>query len=162
MRFIILLIFQGVILKAMSLQLGHFHIFIYPLFIILLPLNFSTAGGLLLAFFMGLMVDLFYATPGLHSATLLFTAFIRPLFIRMMEIKEVPSNRRGIFPAGLEFPVFLRFSFWLTVIHISTFYFLEALGWDNFGNTVLKILGGTLVSLTMMIMYVLILRPKNG
>lgn len=161
MRFIILLLFQGVILKAMSLQLGHFHIFIYPLFIILLPLSFSMSGGLLLAFFMGIMVDLFYATPGLHSATLLFTAFIRPLFIRMMEIKVVPSNRRGIFPGGLDFPVFLRYSFWLTLIHITIFYFLEAMGWDNFGNTVLKILGGTFVSLIMMTMYVLILRPKN-
>jgi hypothetical protein len=161
MRFIILLILQGVIFKAMSLQLGYFHIFIYPLFVILLPLNFSITGSLLLAFFMGIMVDLFYATPGLNSATLLVTAFIRPLFIQIMEIKEVPSNRRGIFPGGIEFPVFLRLSIWLTTIHLLIFYLLEAKGWNNLGDTMLKIVGSSFVSVIMMIMYVLIMRPKN-
>jgi hypothetical protein len=161
MRFFILLLFQGLILKAVSLQLGYFNVFIYPLFILLLPINFSITSSLLWAFAMGIGVDLFYGTPGLHAATILVTAYIRPFFIKAFELKEITTNRRGIFVVGLEFTQFLRLAIWLTLIHHVVFHFLEAFGFERWDQTLIKIFAGTTGSLILMTMYVLIMRPKN-
>ena len=52
--------------------------YFYVIFILLLP--FETPGWILLmsAFSLGLVVDLFMNTPGLHAASCVFMAFLRP------------------------------------------------------------------------------------
>ena len=69
-RFVVLVLLQGWVLKAIDLSIGEFdfmQIIIYHLFIMLLPLNMPRWSILLLAMFMGIGVDIFYDSPGVHA-----------------------------------------------------------------------------------------------
>ena len=79
-RFLIIFILQVLVLKRVNISWEEFHyifLFIYPLFILLLPIKISRSVQLLIAFIFGLGIDMFYDSPGLHTAALLFTSFIK-------------------------------------------------------------------------------------
>lgn len=81
LRFVVLLLLQVLILNEVML-FGFVIPYIYPLFIILLPLNLNQIQALFLAFVMGLSVDFFEDTGGVHAAASLVIAYIRPLVLR--------------------------------------------------------------------------------
>ncbi len=80
-RFVGLILLQVLILNNM-LFLDFLKPYVYPLFIILLPLNINKIQALFLAFFMGLSIDFFENTGGVHAAACLVIAYIRPLVLR--------------------------------------------------------------------------------
>jgi rod shape-determining protein MreD len=61
---------------------GFVNPYLYPLFIILLPLNLNRIQALFLAFAMGLSIDFFQDTGGVHAAACLVIAYVRPLVLR--------------------------------------------------------------------------------
>src|SRR5476649_2297771 len=91
LRFIVLVFFQVFLLKNISLYNLSTPYF-YIMFILLLP--FETPNILLfaLAFAMGLTIDAFYDTPGLHAASCVVLAFVRILFISITVQKEGFDN----------------------------------------------------------------------
>lgn len=82
-RFIVLVLIQVLILNNIEFS-GYINPFLYVLFILLLP--FETPAWLLLVsgFALGLTVDLFMNTPGLHAAATVLTAFVRPFVLRIL------------------------------------------------------------------------------
>lgn len=74
-RFIALVLIQVLIMNKVNFY-GFLNPYIYILFILLLP--FETPGWLLLvlSFSMGLTVDLFSGTLGLHAASSVFAGFM--------------------------------------------------------------------------------------
>ncbi|MFZ1704097.1 MAG: hypothetical protein WAT79_07100 [Saprospiraceae bacterium] len=90
-RFIGLLLAQILIFKQIQfIDEGwrYLHIFVYPLFIFLLPIKLQNTIVLILAFFMGLLVDWFYDSPGVHASALVFMAYIRPFVLGILEPYE--------------------------------------------------------------------------
>lgn len=86
-RFLILLFVQVLLIK--NIDLGRFiNPFIYVLFIVALP--FETPKPILLfaAFAMGLAVDMFYDTLGMHAAASVFMAFCRPRVFKFFAPRE--------------------------------------------------------------------------
>ena len=83
MRFIALVLIQVLIMNKVNFY-GFLNPYVYLLFILLLP--FETPGWLLLllSFAMGLTVDLFSGTLGLHAASSVFAAFARPMIIKFV------------------------------------------------------------------------------
>lgn len=60
---------------------------VFTLFILIVPLH-DKAWLMLLGFALGFSVDLLMGTGGLHAASLVLIAFIRPLAIRLISRKE--------------------------------------------------------------------------
>lgn len=88
LRFLLLLLFQVLVLKQIPFgPIGSLWAdpFIYPLVIILLPVNTPKELLLLLAFGFGLVVDAFYDSWGVHASALVFMTFVRPAVLRRME-----------------------------------------------------------------------------
>ncbi len=136
--------------------LGYINPFVYPLAILALPFITSEVVLLLLAFIMGLCVDVFSDTGGMHAAALVMLAFCRPYIIRLI----TPSggyegdDRPSIFSMGLIW--FLMYSGILLFIHHFTFFFLRIFSFREMGSTLLRVLLSTFCSLliTAMINYV--------
>lgn len=86
-RFIVLVLLQVLIFSNIELN-GYINPYIYILFILLMP--FDTQGWLLLisGFFLGLAVDLFYLTPGMHASASVFTAFLRPYVLQYISPRD--------------------------------------------------------------------------
>jgi hypothetical protein len=79
-RFVFLIVIQFVLKGVDSID-----IYIYPLFILLLPVGMIDGVVLLVAFFYGLSIDMFYDTPGLFASASVAVAAARPLVLAIME-----------------------------------------------------------------------------
>ena len=64
LRFIGLFLVQVLILKNIDINTSYVNLYIYPLLLIMLPIRINKLALLFIAFFLGLLVDLFYMTPG--------------------------------------------------------------------------------------------------
>lgn len=58
--------------------------FIYVGFILLLPLEISLTALLFVSFGMGIAVDVFYDTAGVHAAATVFLGYIRPFLLQLI------------------------------------------------------------------------------
>lgn len=80
-RFIILVLLQALILSNINF-LGYINPYLYILFIILLPVNLSQTKVIFFAFLLGLSVDFFQDSGGVHATACLVIAYLRPLLLR--------------------------------------------------------------------------------
>ena len=85
--FVSLVLIQVLILN--QIQLGGFiNPYIYILFVILLPLSAPRYAVMLLGFVLGLTIDVFMNSLGIHAAATVFIAYLRPLVIRSISSHE--------------------------------------------------------------------------
>lgn len=162
-RFLIILLLQVLVLKQVDISWENFdYIFlmIYPIFILLLPLKVTRSIQIFLAFVLGISIDLFYDTPGLHTSALLFTAFIRKYILKFLEpvegysIDSTPTIRK------YGFNWFLIYSSLLMFVHLLFFFSVEAFSFVFFFDILLKTIFSFIFSQIIIVLYVLILNPK--
>lgn len=80
-RFIILVLLQALIFNRINFM-GHINPYIYILFIILYPANSNRTAFVFLAFLLGLCIDVFSDSGGIHAAACVIIAYIRPVFLK--------------------------------------------------------------------------------
>lgn len=80
-RFILLVLIQVLLLNNINFM-GYINPYIYILFIMLYPINNNRMLFLFLSFLLGLAVDLFLDSGGVHAAACVFIAYSRPLFLK--------------------------------------------------------------------------------
>ena len=80
-RFIVLVLVQALILNNINF-LGYINPYIYILFIILFPIKNNRVLVIFLSFLLGLCVDLFLDSGGVHAAACVTIAYIRPLVLK--------------------------------------------------------------------------------
>jgi len=133
-RFVLLVILQVLVLNNINLG-GYVNPFLYIFFVLMLP--FETPGWLLLfsSFFLGLSIDVFTHTPGLHASASVLIAFLRPIIIRAISTnKEFEAGMRpSLFDMGIRW--YLLYSIILITIHHIYLFFMEAFSFTNFFAT---------------------------
>lgn len=80
-RFVLLLAAQILIFNNLDF-LGYINPFPYLLFIILYPVNGNKTGLLVASFFLGLILDMFCNSGGVHAAASLLLAYYRPYIFK--------------------------------------------------------------------------------
>ncbi|AWM13436.1 rod shape-determining protein MreD [Flavobacterium sediminis] len=80
-RFIVLLIFQVLLFNNINL-FGFLNPYPYLLFILLYPVNGNRSILLITSFLLGLFLDMFCNSGGIHAASCLIIAYIRPSLFR--------------------------------------------------------------------------------
>lgn len=80
-RFIILVFVQVFLLNNINLG-GYINPYVYILFILLYPLNGNKSLLIILSFLLGLSVDIFEDSGGVHAAACTFIAYIRPVVLK--------------------------------------------------------------------------------
>ena len=121
--FISLVLIQVLILNQVQFS-GFVNPYMYILFVLLLPLNTPRYAVLILAFLLGITIDVFSNTIGIHAAATVLIAFIRPLIIRIISDRE---ENRSEYP-GLKqnkFRWFLYYTVLMVLIHHSVLFNLE-------------------------------------
>lgn len=130
-RFIVLVFVQVFLLKNIAL----YNIstpYPYILFILLLPFEIPNVLLFLLAFLLGLTIDAFYDTPGLHAAACVLLALVRVLFISVTVQKEGFDNEPEPTLSIMGFRWFLTYALILTFIHHTFLFLLEAFSFSEF------------------------------
>lgn len=90
-RFLVLVFMQVFLLKNIAFY-NLVTPYFYILFILLLPFEVPNVLLFALSFLLGLTVDAFYDTPGLHAAACVVLALVRILFINITVQKEGFDN----------------------------------------------------------------------
>jgi len=154
-RFVVLVLLQVLVVNHIRLG-GYVHPYIYLIFILLLPINIQNWQLLLLGFGLGLSVDLFTGTPGLHAGATTLMAFCRPRIIKLISGTLKFDNIYEPNLNQLDGMWFLRYVFCMVFIHHFMLFLMESFSFHLFGQVLLRILLSVPVSmfLIMMILYI--------
>ncbi|MDX1830353.1 MAG: rod shape-determining protein MreD [Lutibacter sp.] len=86
-RFILLVLFQVLVFNHINL-FGYINPFIYISWVFLFPVRKSKSLLLLTSFFLGILIDTFSDTGGIHTAAILTTAYFRLPILEMVMRKK--------------------------------------------------------------------------
>ena len=138
-RFIILVLIQVILLNHINF-LGYINPYLYILFIILYPLNGNNSLLIALSFLLGLSIDIFGDSGGIHAAACVFIAYIRPVILKfslgvsyeynIIKIKNIDIRQRIVYISIMVF------------LHHIVLFLLEIFNLDH----ILLILKSTLFS----------------
>jgi rod shape-determining protein MreD len=105
---------------------------------------------LILAFVLGLIIDAFSNTYGIHAFSTVLIAFLRPFAINLFtnieeDTNPIPSfNSFGVF-------AFSKYVITLVFIHHASFFLLEIFSFTAFGYTLLRIVLNTLITTAILL-----------
>lgn len=162
-RIIILILFQVLILKKVQIPWdkdNYGHIFIYPLIIIFLPALTSRPFTLLLAFLIGLIVDMFYNSPGVHTGSLVLMAYLKPYAFSLLEPRL--GIKIGQESAGYSFGftwLFIYTSILIFVFCLS-YFILEVFTAYYIITILVKTMVSFILSVILISFYIIIFNPK--
>jgi hypothetical protein len=157
-RFILLLAAQVIIFNNFNF-LGYINPYPYILFIILYPVNSNKTGLLVASFLLGLSVDMFCNSGGVHASACLVLAFVRPSIFKFSfglsyEYQTVKLND-VLTPQ--------RFSFILlaVIIHHFVLFLLEIFQIGFILEIGLKTILSTLFTLILCIVIIYLIKPNR-
>lgn len=130
---------------------GYVNPYIYVLFILLLPLSTPRYLLLLLGFAIGLVVDIFMDSPGVHAAATVFIAWMRQPVIRLISNREEDRND---YP-GLKqnkFGWFLSYVSILVFLHHLVLFYIEVFSFSNFAGTFFRALLSSVFSIFVLVL----------
>jgi len=159
-RFLIIFLFQVLILKRVDINPGnssYFHLMVYPLFILILPIRTPKGLVVTLGFFMGLMVDMFYDSPGVHASALCFTAFIRSFVLKVLESAD--GYTTSTIPSMKDFGMseFIIYASILLGLHLLFYFSVEAFSFVYIGEILLRTIASFIVSIILLILIQIII-----
>jgi hypothetical protein len=161
LRFLVLVAAQVLLVDHINLG-GYINPPVYILFILLLP--FQIPGWLLLvsAFFLGLSIDLFSNSTGLHAASTVFVAFMRPAIIKWVGAPAEYEEHLQPGIADMGFRWFAFYSFFIILTHQFVLSLLESFFLAEIGLIFLRMILSTIVTLIfILIINYLFMREKK-
>jgi hypothetical protein len=162
-RFILLILVQVLIFKQVTFSLGgmaYIHFLIYPLAILMLPIKTPRVVLLLTAFVMGMILDMFYDSVGIHAAALVFTAYIRNIVIALLEpydgynMSDVPTIQ------NLGIGWFVSYISITLLIHVFIYFSIEAFSFVFIFEIFLNTIFSFIVSFIVILVSQFIIRTK--
>ena len=121
-RFFVLVLIQVLICNNINF-LGYINPYIYILFIILYPTKNNRTLFIFVSFLIGLSIDLFLDSGGIHAAASVFIAYTRPLLLRSSF--GIQYENHAIKFDSVEFGAKLSYITLLTLIHHIILFSLE-------------------------------------
>lgn len=142
-RFIFLILLQVWVLNNIQFS-GFINPYLYILFILLLP--FQTPGWLVLvlSFTMGISVDMFTDTLGMHASASVFMGFLRSFVLQSIAPRD--GYETGTFPRihYYGFVWFLKYSLLLVFLHHLFLFSIEAFNFGHFHLIMVRTILSTL------------------
>ncbi|GAB7256205.1 rod shape-determining protein MreD [uncultured Polaribacter sp.] len=157
--FVFMILIQVFILNNI-LFLGYVNPYMYIMFIFLYPLNKNRFVFLFLAFLLGLIIDFFSDSGGIHAFSTLFIAYIRLFFVRVYFNKfevDFPFFRLNLEPFGKRFNYVVT----LTVIHHFILFSFANFSFQNFSNVLTNTIYSSIFTLILYFLVTFIFSKKQ-
>jgi rod shape-determining protein MreD len=157
-RFLLLLTAQIIIFNNINF-LGYISPFPYLLFIILYPVNGNKYGLLIASFLLGLILDMFSNSGGIHATACVVLAYYRPYLFKFSfglsyEYQTVKLND-VLTPE--------RFSFILlsVLIHHLILFVLEAFQFSFFWDILIRTILSTIFTILICVLIIYLIKPHK-
>ena len=132
-------------------------LYIYP--ILILNRNLDRNILMVIAFAVGLAVDIFSNTPGVNAGASVLIAFMRPGVLRMYAPREEFDDFEPSIHVLGPWP-FLRYALTALLIHHAALFLLEAFSLTHIGYLSLRIVCSTLLT-TLLVMAIEFIRNRH-
>ncbi|MDR1652746.1 MAG: rod shape-determining protein MreD [Prevotellaceae bacterium] len=157
-RFVVLVSVQVLILNNIQF-LGYINPYLYIYFILSLPVRVPRWAVLVLAFMLGLLIDMFSNTMGLHAFATVFVAFVRnPAINLLTSIDEGVDPEPSVISFG--WMAYLRYFVSLVLLHNILLFTLESFSFVNIGIIFLKTLLSSIVT-SVLILAIQMLKKRK-
>ncbi len=154
MLFILLVALQVLFLNNIDF-LGFINPYVYIWFILSMPVAMNRNSAIIIAFLLGLTIDVFSNTMGIHSFSCVLIAFLRNYWINALFLRNdfeliIPSIK------SFGFANYIKYALGIIFLHHFCLFFLEALSFDNFWLILLRVLYNSIVTLLLILGFELI------
>jgi len=162
--FILFILLQVLLFKNLVL-FGISFSFFYVCFLLFLPFEIATVSLLFIGFFTGFVIDIFYDSLGIHSASCVLLMFIRGFWIKSItprggyEVGSIPTIE------SMGWQWFSFYSLPLIFIHHFALFYIEAGGFEGvFFFTLSKVLASTALTFLVIVLfqYLFMVRRKRA
>lgn len=160
-RFIGVVLFQLLILNNVNLG-GFINPNYYVVFVLLLPIEMSGLLALALGFFLGLTIDVFTGTIGMHASATVFLAFCRVYILRIMAPREgydfgatTRLHDQGIVR-------FISFTSILVILHALFLFYVEAFRFQEFFAIMSRAILSSIVTIALIVLGQYLISPKKA
>jgi rod shape-determining protein MreD len=151
LMYVFLVLFQVLILNNIQFS-GYINPYMYVLFILLLPFEIPSWLLLLFGFVLGLSMDLFTHTIGMHTSATVIMAFLRPYVLNLFAPRD--GYETGTYPRisyyGLSW--FFKYAAILVFLHHFVLFYLEIFRLSEFFATFFRVIASSIVSLVFIIL----------
>lgn len=148
LQWILIIGFQIIVLNHLDIS-SYIYPQVFVVLLVILPLHLKKSYQILIAFGLGLIMDLFVYSPGIHMSACLWLIGFRMLLLSTQDLKEHINNKLSysLMTVGLV-------PFFKTLLILLLFYHFYVLGLEGFGHIKLKQfiitgLSSSLLSLTI-------------
>lgn len=169
-RFLIIILLQVLILNRINLKwwsepanFPDFIPYVYPLFLLLLPFETPVWALLIMGFALGITVDIFMNTAGMHAAAAVLIAYLRTnVLVALLprNLSDYDNQHPSIKTMG--WMPFLVYSLFLFIIHDFVYFTIELWNISNIGFLLLKVTASTITSMLFIIVYLLLFTRQNA
>jgi rod shape-determining protein MreD len=163
-RAIFLLAFQVLVLSQINLggkSFSYISIFIYPLFLMFLPLVTPVWLMMVIGFVYGYIIDIFLNTIGMHTATCVFMGFIRSGLIRFFEPQGGYKEKSSPTRRSMGFVWFLRYASVFMFLHIFFFFSVEEFTPFYWRKIIFYSIPSYAISMVLVMIYSFLLDPTE-
>lgn len=161
LRFLILVLLQTLIIK--NIGLGTYFVPLpYIMFLLMLPFETMPLLVLVLSFVIGITVDAFYDSQGIHASACVVLGFARFYSLKLLSPREGYEITMKPTVQMMGNAWFSYYAIPLILIHHIFFFFLEEFDFEETGFTLLKAFGSTFVTFVFVYIFQFLFYRKDG
>lgn len=157
-RFIVLVLIQALVLNNINF-LGFINPYIYILFIILYPIKNNRLLFIFLSFLLGLTVDLFLDSGGVHAAACVTIAYARPVILK--SVFGAIYDHQTIKFSSTDFGQRITYFSIITLIHHLILFSLEIFNTSKIILILKKSLFSSIFTILLCILITILFSRKN-
>ena len=144
--FILLVLAQVLLFNNIQFS-GYVNPYIYIMFILLLPAEIPAALTLCLSFGMGIVIDFYSGSAGMHAFASTFAGFVRPFVLRSVSPRDGYSQGEQLSMFNYGFRWFLIYAAIIVFVHHLTLFFVETFRLIDFFRTFFRVILSSVFSL---------------
>ncbi len=150
-RYILVMLLQVLLFDQLQLW-GACHPYIYLLCLLMMPITLPPIADMLIGAGIGLVMDMFCNSLGVHTASCILIMFLRPYLLGMiLNDKDRLNEQVSLRSIGME--AFIKYVVILVLIHHLTVFSLAAWSWYHIGFVLLETAVSSAITIFVIIGY---------
>lgn len=153
-RFVVLLLLQVLLVNNLQF-LGVCHPYIYLLGLLALPLVLPRRADMLIGVGVGLLMDVFCNSLGVHTAACVMVMYLRPYLVNRY-VTDMDRFNKEVSIGSIGLLNYVLYTSFLIVLHHTMVFYLTAWSVQHFWFTLLEVVVSSVVTFVLIMAYSLI------